>query len=519
MKAIILARVSTEEQKEAGNSLPAQIERLENYCKRKGFDVVKNLSFDESAYKSQRSDFEKIITDIKTYKEKVVVCFDKVDRFSRNVFDKSVSVLYEMAMADRIELHFASDNLIINSKISATEKFHFGINLNLAKYYSDAISDNVKRAYEQKLRNGEWINKAPLGYKSITLENGTKSVIIDPDKHFFIKELFELYASGKYSMKTLAKEMKEKGLTNNRTNTPISTSQVEQILKNPFYYGVMKTNGKLYPHKYEPIIPLNLYNKAHEVINSYNKQNFKRTGKPYIFRGLVKCQECGCSISPEIKKGKYIYYHCTNYHGNCGNVVWIKEEALLKQIEPTLKGLKLTAKAINELKRELRATHEMEKIHYEQNTNAIKKKIESIENKLKIMYEDRLDGRLTPEDYDEKVKECKIQKKDLLEEYGEHVEADENFCINANKILSLASRAWEIFESSEAQEKTQLLKFTLQNFSLTGKNLSFEAKIPFSGILEYANSGSMLRDQDSNLEPIDYTYPNVSIRGGLYHLL
>jgi DNA invertase Pin-like site-specific DNA recombinase len=37
MKSIILARVSTEEQKEAGNSLSAQFERLKNYCKQKSF--------------------------------------------------------------------------------------------------------------------------------------------------------------------------------------------------------------------------------------------------------------------------------------------------------------------------------------------------------------------------------------------------------------------------------------------------------------------------------------------------
>jgi len=517
MKAIILARVSTEEQKEAGNSLPAQIERLENYCKRKGFEVVKNFSFDESAYKSQRSDFEKIITYIKSHKEKVVVCFDKVDRFSRNVFDKSVSVLYELAMEDKIELHFASDNLVTNSKISATEKFHFGINLNLAKYYSDAISDNVKRAYEQKLRNGEWIGKAPIGYKNINLENGTKSIVFNPDKYFLIREIFELYASGKYSMKGLAKLMKEKGLLNDRTNTPISTSQVEQILKNPFYYGTMRIKDRLYPHKYEPLISLNLYNKVREVINSYNKQNFKRTNKPYIFRGLVKCQECGCSISPEIKKGKYVYYHCTNYHGNCKNVVWIKEEELLEQIKPTLKGLKLTTEATEKLKRELRTTHEMEKAHYDKYVAIINKKIDAIGQRLRVMYEDRLDGRLAPEEYDEKVEECKAQKKDLLDQYAEHNEADANFNINVSKILSITSRAWELFESSEAEEKTQLLNFVLQNFSLKGKNLLFEAKIPFSGILEYANTGSMLRGQDSNLQPIDYTYPNVSKRCGLYH--
>ena len=51
MKAIILARVSTEEQKDAGNSLPAQIVRMEEYCKRKGFEIAETFSFDEGKWK------------------------------------------------------------------------------------------------------------------------------------------------------------------------------------------------------------------------------------------------------------------------------------------------------------------------------------------------------------------------------------------------------------------------------------------------------------------------------------
>ena len=55
-------------------------------------------------------------------------------------------MLYEKALSDEVELHFISDGQIINSRISAAEKFQFNISLGLAKYYSDAISDNVKRA-------------------------------------------------------------------------------------------------------------------------------------------------------------------------------------------------------------------------------------------------------------------------------------------------------------------------------------------------------------------------------------
>ena len=153
MNAILIARVSTEEQKEAGNSLPAQVERIKKYCQNRGLKIIKTCSFDESAYKNQRDEFDTILDFLLEQKNKIAVCFDKVDRLSRNVFDKRVSFLYERALKDEIELHFVSDGQVINSNISAVEKFQFGISLGLAKYYSDAISDNVKRATEQKLRN------------------------------------------------------------------------------------------------------------------------------------------------------------------------------------------------------------------------------------------------------------------------------------------------------------------------------------------------------------------------------
>ncbi|CAN5124466.1 hypothetical protein BH09DEP1_BH09DEP1_2760 [soil metagenome] len=74
MKAILIARVSTEEQRDAGNSLPAQVARLERYCQSKGFSISQVCSFDESAYTNDRSEFDRIIDLILSHKEKVVVC-------------------------------------------------------------------------------------------------------------------------------------------------------------------------------------------------------------------------------------------------------------------------------------------------------------------------------------------------------------------------------------------------------------------------------------------------------------
>ena len=164
-------------------------------------------SFDESAYTEDRSEFDRIIDLILAQQEKIVVCCDKVDRLSRNVFDKRISVLYEKALCDEIEMHFVSDGQIINSRISAVEKFQFSISLGLAKYYSDAISDNVKRAMEQKLRKGEWLSKAPFGYKNIKREDGTSDIIVDEYASGIVKKLFELYATGAFSMGLLCDKL------------------------------------------------------------------------------------------------------------------------------------------------------------------------------------------------------------------------------------------------------------------------------------------------------------------------
>ena len=304
MKAIIIARVSTEEQKEAGNSLPAQTARLEKYCQIKGFEIIRRFSFDESAYKDQRTEFDAILDFVIEQKEKVAVCFDKVDRLSRNIFDKRVPVLYDKALKGEIELHFVSESQVINSQISAVEKFQFNINLGLAKYYSDAISDNVKRAIEQKLRKGEWPGKAPYGYKNVKGDDGKKEIIVDEYPARVVQKVFEWYATSAYSMDLIREKLqKELGLK-------WSKGFLDNVLKNTFCYGTMLWKSKKYPHKYLPIISQALFEQVKQIKTGFNKKRFKYAGLTYMYRGLIRCGHCALSVTPEKHKG-HIYYHCT----------------------------------------------------------------------------------------------------------------------------------------------------------------------------------------------------------------
>ncbi len=493
MKAIIVARVSTEEQKEAGNSLPAQEARLERYCNGKGFTVIKRFSFDESAYKDKRDDFDDIVKFVLQQKEKIVICFDKVDRLSRNVFDTRVSLLYEKAIKDEIELHFASDNQVINSQISAVEKFQFGINLGLAKYYSDAISDNVKRAIEQKLRRGEWPGRAPIGYINIDLDEEKKWIEPDNTKADLVTKLFERYATGNYSMAMLTKMAQEEGLSA-LSGKLLSKSQVEFILKNPFYYGVMLYKGQLWRHNYKSLISKELFDKAQEIRTNWNKKPFSYAGKPFLYRGLLSCSACGCRITFELKKGKYIYGHCTNYYRNCQSLVWIKEETITSQIKELLQGLAINEEIANDLIVQLRNTHQAKTEYHERTMTSLKAEYDKIENRLDKMYEDRLDGSITAEKYDSLLTRYKKQQSDILIQMERHSKADEKYYIEAGKLLELARNAAELFESSEDIEKRELLKFLLQNSKMDREKLVPTLQMPFDAILSANKSQTWLRD-------------------------
>jgi site-specific DNA recombinase len=492
MKSIILARVSTEEQKEAGNSLPAQVARLEGYCKRKDFKVVKKYSFDESAYKNKRDEFDKILDYLKASKEKIAVCFDKVDRFSRNVFDKRVSYLYELAMQDRIELHFVSDNLVITPSISAAEKFHFGMNLGLAKYYSDAISDNVKRAYEQKWRNGEWTGKAPIGYINTEDEKGNKNIVPDTEKADFIVKLFNQYASGNHSMKTLAKMVYRIGLKSSKEKM-LSTSMIEHTLKNPFYFGLMEIKGKTFPHKYQPLITHELYEKVQSVRLGWAKKPFQYAAKPFIFRGLIKCFVCGCTITPELKKGKYVYYSCTNHKGIHKKRTWVREEVLMEPIYKIFDQLQYPEAKIKEITESLNKLNASKVKFHKRSIEALRQEYDKLQKRADNMLDLLADQSITKDLYDKKFKEIKERQYEIESQMTNYTEADERYGIAVSQVFSLARRARPIFESSELAEKRQFLNFLFQNCVLNGKKLEFTIRKPFDAIAEYSQKETGLR--------------------------
>ena len=495
MKAILIARVSTEEQKEAGNSLPAQVVRLEKYCQNKNFLIIRICSFDESAYTDQRSEFDRIIDFILAQKEKVVVCCDKVDRLSRNVFDKRISLLYEKALEDKIELHFVSDGQIINSNISAVEKFQFNISLGLAKYYSDAISDNVKRANEQKLRKGELPGKPPYGYRNITTPEGKSDIIVDDYAAQIVQKAYELYATGAYSMSLLRQKIK--------TEYGIIWSQgyVDQILKTHFYHGIMERNKNMYPHRYPPIITKMLFDQVQRVKASFNKKPAKFAGLPYLYRGLLRCAECDLSITPGKHKG-HVYYHCTQYKGNHG-AAWLREEDITQQLGQIFKRLQMPPEVLQRIVITLKEVHQNKIEFQNKQLNEITKKQTTLTKMMDNLYLDKLKGSISDSIYDRFYQTFRDELCELDARIASLREAESNYFTTANYLLNITSHPYDLFIGSQVEERRQLIKLVLLNLRVEGEKIVYEAQKPFDSILEASDCQLWCARQDLNLWPTD----------------
>lgn len=488
MKAIILARESDKNQ----DSNDAQLSRILEYAKGKGLEEWKVIKLKESSTKGYRVRFQEIIEIIKASKETLAVVVDTIDRLQRSF--KEPVIFEELRQAGKVEIHFYRENLVINKKSNSADILRWDMGVMFAKSYVLQLSDNVKRKHSKMREDGEVTGAPVIGYESVYNDNPIRrrriDVIPDEKAHFIVK-IFEEYAKGDVSVETLADRMYDLGLRGT-SGKKVNHAMIFKILNDTFYYGeaYSRTHKLRYGHRYKPLISKALFDACQAVMKQHNKVPTKYASKPFVFRGLATCFHCEGTVGGQLKKGKYVYYGCSGYK-ECPHKANATEDELLQQIYPILDSLKLTDLQIQEITGGLKEIGESENKFYTSSLNELKVEYDKYDVRLRKMYEDRLDGRITEDLYDSYLKEYKEKQAEILSQMQEHSSADEQFYVTANMMLNIAKRAKEIFISSEVEEKRQLLGFLLQNCTIDGKKLDFTMVSPFNLIASYQDDTTM----------------------------
>ena len=472
MKYFIYARKSTEEDDRQVLSIEAQLVELKEFAAKEKLEIVASLCEAKTAKEPGRTKFAEMLSLIEKGKADGIISWHP-DRLARNSVDGGKII------------HFVDRGLIKSLKFptfwfepTPQGLFMLSIAFGQSKYFVDNLRENVKRGLRQKIRNGVWPGWAPVGY----LNNPkTRMIDIDREKADRVEKLFWLYSTGKHTLKSLANWCREKGLCGN-LGKEIAVSNVQKILTNPFYIGLMKYHGEIFEGKHEPLISKKLFDKCQEVMSKRGKVQEVRKHN-FAFLGLLKCSSCGASITAEIQKG-HNYYRCTKKKGLCQEKHYLREEALTEQIKGFLQKVSLSSQDTEKVLVALDSEQEQARQQAQTKVENLKNQLSQAETKLSKLLDVFLNDALSTEEYAAKKQSLLSEKVSLSEKITDFEQNGLSWLEPAREFVISLNQATKLTETENKEEMTTFLKNIGSNHILRNRQLIFSPKIPYNLVAE-----------------------------------
>ncbi len=310
LRVTFYARVSTEFNVQL-NSLDNQITYYTDFIKNNpNWEYVEGY-VDEGisgVSTAKRERFNEMIEDGKQGLFDLVIT-KEVSRFARNTLD-SIRFTREL-LSSGVAVFFQNDNI---NTIDEDSELRLTIMSSMAQDESRKISNRVRFGHHQAIKNGTVLGTNNMfGYNK---KDG--KLTINEEEAEFIKELFEMYATGKFSMKQMEKHFYEKGIRN-RKGKKLSHSTMSNIIRNPKYKGyfvgnkVVITDLFTKKQKFLPedewvmykdetgetvpaIVSEEIWDKANEVLYMRSQDVITaqhKTVHQNLFTGKLICAHCG----------------------------------------------------------------------------------------------------------------------------------------------------------------------------------------------------------------------------------
>lgn len=235
-KVAIYVRVSTDEQAKKGISIKAQIEKCKKYCEIREWEVFK--VYKDPGYSAgslNRPEFKQMMKDGEDNLFDIMLVY-KIDRFSRNLKD----LILVLDQLKESSINFTSVTEQIDTTNAMGEAFFQIIGV-FAQLERGMVKERVELAFEKKINDGQYLNRAPKGYFY-----RNKRLVVHNDEANTIKEIFSMRLSG-INPKEISEDF----------SIPIST--VYQILKNPVYIGKIKYRDKIFKGTHKAIISTEMF--------------------------------------------------------------------------------------------------------------------------------------------------------------------------------------------------------------------------------------------------------------------
>src|SRR5690348_15622972 len=217
IQAATYARVSSREQEQEGFSIPAQLKLLHDYAAKKSFTLRQEFVDVETAKTPGRKQFGEMVRFFAANPSCRVLLVEKTDRLYRNFRDA-------ITLEDlNVEIHFVKEGQVISKDAKSQAKLIHDVHLVMARNYVENLREEVKKGMREKAEQGIYPGRAPFGYRN----NGTeRSIEVHPNNAETVKQIFELYASGDYSLLQLRRIIRDE------TGRNFATSYLHTMLQN-----------------------------------------------------------------------------------------------------------------------------------------------------------------------------------------------------------------------------------------------------------------------------------------------
>jgi len=466
-KAVIYARVSSREQEREGYSIPAQLDLLRAYAAENNFDVVEEFTDVETAKRTGRTHFNRMLTFLRKKRPNPpAILVEKTDRLYRNLKD------WVSVDGIKADVHLVKEGVVLSDESRSSEKFVHGIKVLMAKNYVDNLSEEVRKGMNQKAAEGHWPSSAPIGYLNHR-EAGRSYIVPDPERALMIRNLFELYDTGDWSVSRLAKYANEQGLRGKRGGK-ISPSVVHSVLRNPLYGGRFWWGGELYEGRDPRLIPWELFERVQDRLDGHPYTRPQR--REFAFTGMMTCGHCGSAITAERKKETYTYYRCAKA---CDGNRYVREEKISEAFLAHVALLRMPDAVREALTRSLKEQRGIIEEDVRGRMAEAQARVEKYGRLIDAAYEEKLEGRITDDYFREKRTAWERLRTQAAKDIERLTQVSARNLDQGIALLELANRAYDLLSERSALQQRELLDVLFSNSILTGTDLEVEWRNPF----------------------------------------
>ena len=500
----VWCRVSSREQEE-GYSLKAQQDIIGEYLRESGLKAVQTFVVQESASNSDTRDkFKDMFKKLKEDK----FCFDlvvhKADRLARNLKDSS-AIRDWMDSDDKNNLHVVQGKMIINKNSPSSQKFMFNIHSTMANFYTDNLSEEVKKGMCAKAESGIFPGKAPRGYKNVQSDDNKRSrrwIEIDEKEALLVKKLFELYATGMYALSDLSRILFNEGLKTNdkkwgdrvlKGGNEISKEIIRQMLMNVFYTGKYFWKGQIYEGTHGALVSQQMFERVQQLLSK--RRNGGKGGKiNLLFKRLLRCGECGRMVVGQTQD-KYTYYRCTlspiKNQMPCNQKKYIEEGVIEDEIVKNLNKFTMPKDMLEVLKKKLLDKHEEQMKYHRQIIKNMEIEKNNLQIKIDRLHEMRLEREIDVVEYQELKDKYKKDLLKLQDTISIHKQYDNDSYKKAVNSLDVAKNPKTMWFRFDIEEKRKLLNYLFSNLWIKDKTVLITWKKPFDLLLKYKEDGNL----------------------------